>query len=76
MRPPRHPRPIYRRRSDAFTRPLRRRVGRRPAVDRSDLSAVLSLVVYAVLAAVLLIVGAYTAGVAAGLAVQGFELVR
>lgn len=45
-------------------------------MDGKDLSAILSLLVYAVGAGLLLVVGAYTAGVAAGLAVQGFELVR
>ena len=45
-------------------------------MDRSDLSAILAVIGYAVMAAFVLIVVAYTAGVAAGLAVQGFELVR
>lgn len=48
----------------------------RRAVDGDDLRAILNVITYAVMAALLLVVGAYTAGVAAGLAVQGFELVR
>ncbi len=46
------------------------------AVDKADLRAILHVLFVAVLAGALLVVGAYTAGVAAGLAVQGFELVR
>ena len=45
-------------------------------MDKADLRAILNVVFVAVLAGALLVVGAYTAGVAAGLAVQGFELVR
>lgn len=45
-------------------------------VDRSDFAAILSVAFGAILAGFLLLVGAYTAGIAAGLAVQGFELVR
>lgn len=45
-------------------------------MDADDLRAILNGVTYAVMAGLLFAVGAFTAGVAAGLAVQGFELVR
>ncbi len=48
----------------------------RCAVDRSDLGALATLLAYAAGAGFFLLVAAYTAGVMAGLAVQGFELVR
>lgn len=45
-------------------------------MDKADLLAILTVLTYAVMAGFGLAVGAFTVGVAAGLAVQGFELVR
>lgn len=45
-------------------------------MDVDDLRAILNVLTYAVLGGFLMVAAAYTAGVAAGLAVQGFELVR
>lgn len=45
-------------------------------MDTDDLKALLTIVVYGAVGGFFLAVGSYTAGVAVGLAFQGFELVR